>query len=122
MATPTIAPLGNGQVPLRPPQSLAQCYDLLIAAQTSPLRANAAALGLCWVGPGRPKAKFEATYSALAYGGQVLDELLARGLTAAEVTTAGVIAYGLVCGQVVGEQEVKADEDFSEAPGESISR
>lgn len=118
----TIAPLGSERIPLRPPKSLASCYDIVLSAQTNPQRAFAASLGMCWVGPGKPRAKYERSFSPLQYGGEVLDELLSRGISIGDIQTAGILAFGLVSKAIVPAEAVSETEGFSVAPGNSTSK
>ena len=114
--------LGGAEVRLGLPKSYSVCFDVVVAAGQNTLRAFCAALGLCWQGKGRPRARYDASgYNALAYGGQVLDELVARGLTPGEVHAAGAIAFNLMAEQIITEDEVADAEGNSEAPEPSTT-
>lgn len=98
------------EVPLKPPGSLALAYDVAGASGKNPLRAMYAALGACWAGKQRLRAKFTDTYVALEFGGQVFDELVKWGATPAEVQEAGGVALALLCEGLPDVEEVDAAE------------
>ena len=119
MATVTI---GGQEVTLALPKSYAIRYEVFLASAGNQLRAWACALGLCWQGPTRPKARYEQTFSPLAYGGMVLDELVARGIPASEIAAAGVVAHNLLSSEFLPtEPEVKAVEGFTGPPEPSTT-
>ena len=114
---PKVVQVDGQPVRLTIPRSYSVAQDVVLAASTNPLRAFAAALGACWTGHGRPKVTYQAAgYSALDYGGQVRDELVARGVSSADVTAAGVEAFNLLADQIIPAAEVDAAEGNSEAP------
>lgn len=125
---PTVT-LGTSTIQLRRPASATQRYEIWLASVVSPDRAFAAALGSCLPaqGKGAPLElvhRYEMTYSPLAYGGQVLDELLDKGLSRAEIRTAGIIAHNFISEEFVDDAGLPAGadaeqrtEDFSAAPG-----
>lgn len=122
MSRPVVT-VGKHKVTLVRPASFSACYDLLVAANTSRPRALAAALGMCWQGLGRPKARFETTLNVLAYGGQVMDELVGRGVSVEELFAAGAVAYNLAAAATVTEPEIAEVEGNSAAPeDDSTSR
>lgn len=94
-----------------------ECTGML---QNSPVRGLGACLAACWqagAGRGAPKASLTAcNYNVGLWGGKVVDELFGRGLTMADLQRAGMVAYNLLIGSLITEQEVKAAEGFSEAP------
>lgn len=98
--------VGQREVVLTLPKSMSVRYDVAAYYSTNAQRALAAALGLCWGGLGRPKAKYEATYSVGSYGGEVFDELLSRGVSAQEIALAGSWAYVLIARSLPQANEV----------------
>lgn len=118
MPAPLSVPVGEHTVPLITPASYTVRYEVWTSGVYSEVRAACAALGLCWGDRATaPKARYEATYSVYIYGGQVLDELVARGIPAREVLAAGGVAYRQICSEwAPTEQEIAAAEDFSAAP------
>jgi len=57
----------------------------------------------------------------MAYGGQVLDELVGRGVEWDEVYHAGMVCLSMVVEAHIGEPEVSEAEDFTEAGAGSTS-
>ena len=132
------ATLRGEEVALRTPDSCAAALDVLVAADKNPRRGIAAALGLCWpvfnrkqrrklkITEDHPWAPLEATlvkhdFNALAYGGAVLDELMARDLSLEEVSAAGAIALDAVAELLPDFDEVDEVEGNFEAPEPSTS-
>lgn len=78
---------------LVPISSFAQQADLVplidLEVPGRLFRVGAAAVGLAWRGQGKPKAKYEG--DPMAYGGQVLDELVARGIPLDQIMQAGTV-------------------------------
>jgi hypothetical protein len=102
------------------PSSLAVLSEVVLLAPRAPTRAAAAALGVCWRGPGTPKTRLEqCQYDLALYGGRVLDELVARGggtpTAFAEVMSAGGVALRMILDKMPREQEVATLADFSAA-------
>ena len=78
----------------------------------SALRGLCAALGVCW--GGKPlKARYQ--YDALAYGGDVFDELMALKLPEEQIYEAGSKALAL-CVDAPTEEGTARAEGFTEAP------
>lgn len=120
--TPRVVHLAGKPVRLAIPPSYSLAQDIVLAAATNPLRAFAAALGACWTGPGRPKATYQGCgYSAHAFGGQVRDELVGRGVPSNDITAAGSEAFTLLAEVIIPADEVDQAEGNSEAPAPSIS-
>lgn len=133
----TTVALGDATVTLQPPASFSACYDVLASSGTNALRAMAAALGMCWRRPAPrpasedgakrpsiapPRARYEASYSPLAYGGEVIDDLVKRGFTMPQIQAAALAAYQLVAAATVNKSEVEDVEGNSGAPeGSAIS-
>lgn len=103
---PKTVKVGAREVVITLPKSLSVRYDVASFYSSNPTRACAAALGLSWGGLGRPKAKYEASYNVGTYGGEVFDELLSRGVPAAEIITAGTWAYVAICRSLPKAEEV----------------
>jgi hypothetical protein len=107
---------GNTWAP-KLPRSFTLRQDLIIAIGNNPRRAAAAALGLCWAGPNAPGAQYNrANWDALQYGGQVMDELVERGIDWGEVYAAGMVCLSKLVDIHVSEAEVKDAENFTDAP------
>ena len=96
-------------------------HEIVLAASANWQRAVCAALGACWQGPHKPKARYDATYNPLAYGGAVLDELAARGIAPVNIWEPAAVAYQLLADSVLTEREVAATEDFTETPPEVLT-
>lgn len=105
--------VGKQTVQLLLPPSFALRYEIGLAGSTNWQRAIFAALGVCWSGPGAPKVKYAGSYDPLVYGGEVLDELVARGLRPKDAWDAAATAYRFLTDSVVGEAEVADAENFS---------
>jgi len=110
----TTVNLAGTDIPLKAPASASARWDVYSAATANPNRAFAAALALCWDGTDRPRAKLAAhRFDALAFGGAVLDELVARGVPLPEVIGAGLVAWQM-CGEgLITGAEVEEAEGFS---------
>lgn len=95
------------------------CSDIVSLANSSHLRAYGAALGVCWRGKtGRPKASLAACgYNAGAFGGQVVNELAARGIPMADIVKAGIVCFEVVAQGFLSSEALKGASDFSEAAG-----
>jgi len=107
--------VGTESVRLVLPTSFALLSDVVAASQRNQSRAFAAALGLCWSGKGSPRARLHAySYDVMAYGGAVLDELHARGVSYAEQLAAGAVAWSLCADAILTEREVVEAEGFTE--------
>lgn len=94
------------------PRSLAERWEVLIAAQTTGCRTRAlgCALGISW---GRYRRAHPYTWSPLDYGGQVIDRLLEQGYPIGAILDAGGVALAL-CGD--GLVPVEGAEGFSAPP------
>lgn len=111
-----MAKVGKHEVALTLPKSFSVRLDVVGAAGRNAVRACAAALGVCWQGPGKPKQSLERHgYDVLAYGGAVMDELVAHGATAKQVIDAGREALELISESIPTDEEVTATEGFTEA-------
>ena len=106
--------IGEHIVALKSPASFMVRREVAMAVQRSALRGLCAALGVCW--GGKPlRTKYE--YDALAYGGQVFDELMALGLPEADIYAAGAKALEL-CVEAPTEAGVARAEGFTPPPTE----
>ena len=103
---PKTVKVGNREVVITLPKSLSVRFDVVAFYAKNPQRACAAALALCWGGLGRPKSKYESSYSIGQFGGEVFDELQERGATPAEIITAGTWAYVAICRSLPRAEEV----------------
>ena len=115
--------IGTRPVELRAPESYSVALDVVAAAARNPTRAMAAALGVCWTGPGRPGGMYERSgYDVMLYGGRVRDALMRmEGVTDDQVAEATVAAFELCTGVLAGPDEVKAAEGNSEPITEPAS-
>ena len=108
--------IGGRTVKLQTPGSLAMRWDIAGASFAAPRRAMWAALAVCWRGLAPPKTSLKSHQHDLAsFGAAVMDELLDRGYTFAEVNEAALVAYQLACNGLVTQREVNEAADFSEA-------
>ena len=111
--------LGGEEVTLAIPASYALRCDMWMLSAENRQRGLAGALGAAWKMPHRPKVSYaQCRYNPALYGGAVLDELIARGLSLTDIMSAGSKALALISVGLVTEEEVKAAEDFSEDPAE----
>lgn len=102
--------LGSHTVTLKAPASFMVRREVAVATQKNALRGLCAALGVCW--GGKPlRVRYE--YDALAYGGQVFDELMGLGIPEAEIYAAGGKALEL-CVEVPTEANVARAEGFTD--------
>jgi len=87
---------------------------------TNPELAFAAAIGLCWRGPGRPSARWTAADPA-AYAEAVFDELIGRsGVTYGEIVEVGAGLFSRIVDSLPTAIEVKEASGNSQ-PGEGPS-
>jgi hypothetical protein len=86
--------------------------EVTIAVGVSALRGLGAALGVCWASKPLKATLAGCKYDTLAYGGAVVDELVALGVTEAEIYTAGKEALDLVIEAIPREPEVATVEGF----------
>jgi hypothetical protein len=106
--------LGKHKVTLKKPTSFMSAREVTIAVGTSALRGLGAALGVCWTGKALKASLSGCKYDTLAYGGAVVDELVALGVTEAEIYTAGKEALDLVLEAIPREPEVATVEGFTD--------
>ena len=92
--------LGDQVVKLVAPQDIALLSDVYLANEDNTLRAFAAALGACWLNggsPNRPRTTYaQCKYNPQRYGGEVLKELVARGVSVDQIAQAGQQAFMVV--------------------------
>ena len=119
--------IGALSIQFTPPPSVAVAYDLIIASNKNRQRAAAAALGLGWPADGEGmtaplEAEYEESYDPMAFGGEVFDELVARGFEAAPIWPASTEAYNYRCGKAVpSKAEVEAAVGNSEPTEDSTT-
>ena len=106
--------LGKFVVTLKKPSSFMSAREVTIAVGVSALRGLGAALGVCWSGKPLKATLAGCKYDTLAYGGAVVDELVALGVTEAEIYTAGKEALDLVIEAIPREPEVATVEGFTD--------
>lgn len=94
---------------LAAPSSPGLRASALMLAESNPIAFAGAALGLCWGGPGRPKARIMPADMG-TYGIKVYDEIVSRdGVTLAEFwTAAGKAVDLLVAADDPGSEDVAA--------------
>ena len=110
--------LGKHKVELKKPTSFMICREVTLAVGQNALRGMGAALGACW-GAKPLKATVAAhKYDMLAYGGAVVDELVAIGVPEAHIYEAGRQALDLIIATIPREDEVATTEGFTEGPTE----
>ena len=109
-----IVNIGTHTISLKAPASFMTRREVAMAISKNALRGLCAALGVCW--GGKPlRTKY--TYDALAYGGEVFDELMQLGLPEADIYAAGSKALEL-CVEAPTEAGVARAEGFTAAPTE----
>lgn len=102
--------IGAHEIALKAPASFMVRREVAMAVQKNALRGLCAALGVCW--GGKPlRTKYE--YDALAYGGQVFDELMGLGLPEGDIYAAGGKALEL-CVEAPSEAGVTRAEGFTQ--------
>ena len=96
--------IAEQQIELVKPSSVADCYDVLTAIGANAIRGQAAALGVCARGDGRPVVRLKSKSAAdwLAYGGAVVDYYAAKGLGVADWIEAAQGALDLISEAVAG--------------------
>ena len=112
----------HGTLVLYRPKDYARVIQIqrLAGEQDEPVLACAAALGLAWQsGPTdkKPRANWVKLKGAWRFGEAVMNELIGRGWSMMEVINAGNAALPVVLDllhDMLGEDEVKAAEDFTE--------
>ena len=114
---PKTVQVGDREVTLTLPKSLSVRYEIAAFSMSNENRARFAALGQCWGGLGRPKARYETSYNVGQYGGEVLDELLQRGVNLHELRAAGAWALSKIYQSLPQPEEVDKAEGNSEAQG-----
>jgi len=106
---------GTFEIRISPPASAGQMQSIVDAVNHNQIYALCAALGACWRGPGRPKAKIQALqHNFLRYGQAVFDELHAIGAGPDQWVDAASAAYLKCVEGLLGVEEVKALTDFTE--------
>jgi hypothetical protein len=106
--------LGKFAVTLKKPASFMSAREVTIAVGLSALRGLGAALGVCWSGKPLKATLAGCKYDTLAYGGAVVDELIALGVSEGEIYEGGKHALDLVISAIPREEEVAATAGFTE--------
>jgi hypothetical protein len=106
--------LGKHKVTLKKPASFMSAREVTIAVGVSALRGLGAALGVCWSGKPLKATLAGCKYDMLAYGGSVVDELVALGVSEGEIYEGGKHALDLVISAIPREEEVAATAGFTE--------
>ena len=94
-------------------------YDIISTWSASPSRAHmgrlaAAALGIC--GNDRSFPRYDSDQARpLAYGGLMLDHLIARGLSPNDILETGMVILGEMAPLLIGKEEVKKKPTDTEA-------
>ena len=109
--------VGDLQIPLQLPDSMAVREEIRLAAMDNRHRASWAALGVSWGLDSKDhRLGLPYTGDVLGYGARVFDLLIGRGYTATDVRLAGLEAWVFIVGSLPTPEGVEAAEDFSEAP------
>lgn len=122
-STPSNVQIGSHSIPIRAPGSVSARWCVLSACGRNRDLGAVAALGVAWAGP-RLKTRYQTYDDFVAYGAAVLDEVTARlNVKAIQVVRAGHIAFAAypVDDLVETEEEVKAQETFTEDPAATTS-
>lgn len=102
------------------PKSLTYAVECVGQMGVNATRGLGACLGVAWTAGksrGAPKARLDKCgYSVAVYGGRVVDELLERGVSLADLQRAGVAAMEFLSEGI--PSEVDETVDFTEANGE----
>jgi hypothetical protein len=106
--------LGKFAVTLKKPSSFMAAREVTIAVGTSALRGLGAALGVCWSSKPLKASLAGYKYDMLAYGGAVVDELVALGVSEGEIYEGGKHALDLVIAAIPREEEVATAAGFTE--------
>lgn len=106
--------LGKFAVTLKKPTSFMSAREVTIAVGTSALRGLGAALGVCWGSKPLKATLAGCKYDMLAYGGAVVDELVALGVSEGEIYEGGKHALDLVITALPREEEVATAAGFIE--------
>ena len=82
-------------------------WEVFSLGAHSSLRASAAALAVCWKGPGKPAATLERhSWNVGRWAGAVLDELLGRGVPLDQIAGIGALAFTALSEGLMTEDEV----------------
>lgn len=112
--------LGGEDVTLERPDDVMLRMEIWELGGASMGRARAAALGICWRGLSRPEASLrQCRYDLGLYAGQVLAELVKRGIPKLQILKAGAVAYGLVVRDLLTADDIEAAKGNSEGEGDS---
>ena len=99
--------IGEHSITLSPPRSMAVRWEVFSLGAHSSLRASAAALAVCWKGPGKPTATLERhSWNVGRWAGAVLDELLGRGVPLDQIAGIGALAFTALSEGLMTEDEV----------------
>lgn len=109
--------VGGQDVTLTCPTSFALRTEVWLLSAENRTRGLAAALGMCWLRPRRPKVSYQACqFSPARYGAAVLDELMERGIPLTDILRAGGVALEMMVDSLPTESMVKEAEGNSEGP------
>ena len=110
--------LGKYEVELKRPSSFMVAREVTIAIGQNALRGLGAALGVCWGGKSLKATYAGSKYDMLAYGGAVVDELVALGVPEAHIYEAGRQAIDIIVAALPREEEVATVAGFTEVQKE----
>jgi len=110
--------LGKHVVELKKPASFMAAREVTVACGSNALRGLGAALGTCWGGKPLKSTLASCKYDTLAYGGAVVDELVALGIPEADIYDAGGKAIEMIVSSMPREEAVATAEGFTEAAPE----
>lgn len=106
--------LGKFTVELKKPTSFMLAREVTVALGSNALRGLGAALGACWGAKPLKATPDGYKFNTLAYGGAVIDELVALGVPEADVYAAGSKAVDIIVASLPREEEVATAEGFTE--------
>lgn len=100
--------IGEHSITLTTPRSLAIRWEVFSLGAQSSLRASAAALAICWTGPGKVSSDLgRHQWNVGRWAGSVLDELLKRGVPLETIAGVGALAFNVVADGLITEEEVQ---------------
>ena len=108
--------VGKYTVELRKPASFMISREVTVALGSNALRGLGAALGACWGAKPLKATLAGCKYDMLAYGGAVVDELVALGVPESDVSAAGSKAVDIIVASLPREEEVATAEGFTVGP------
>lgn len=118
MAQKTVK-VGTQEVLFGRPRSITIVLDVIRASTQNEMRGAAACLGIAWEcggSPDQPAKWSQAKCDPLAFGGMVIDTLMARGVELVDIMQAGEQAFLFLAEKLPTPKGVEQAEKNSEAP------